>query len=178
MNQIIIQLKPIVVFKSDNLSKLLQSRLVFQFFFSNFKGFTFKIYLNIKVGIGIITNLIVLPPSLLLVQLFRRIKRRHSRISAIKSILKLNNLNKNATNTKIKTNTNKIEKIREIKFPWWFKIFAYMLSFAFAFVSLFFVIIKGIEFGDEKVQKWLTSLLTSFFSSIFLTQPIQVIFLE
>ena len=36
------------------------------------------------------------------------------------------------------------------------------------------MIIKGIEFGDEKVTKWLTSLIVSFLSSILLTQPIQV----
>lgn len=69
---------------------------------------------------------------------------------------------------------DKKKKKGELKFPWWFKIFAYLLSFAFAGVSLFFVIVKGIEFGDEKVQKWLTSLLISFFTSLLLTQPIQV----
>jgi len=68
------------------------------------------------------------------------------------------------------------KKKRELKFPWWCKIFAYLLSFAFAGVSLFFVIVKGIEFGDEIVQKWLTSLLISFFTSLLLTQPLQVTF--
>ena len=69
---------------------------------------------------------------------------------------------------------DKKKKKGEFKFPWWFKIFAYVLSFAFAGVSLFFVIVKGIEFGDEKVQKWLTSLIISFFTSLLLTQPLQV----
>ena len=69
---------------------------------------------------------------------------------------------------------DKKKKKTELKFPWWCKIFAYMLSFSFAAVSLFFTIVKGIEFGDEKVQKWLTSLLISFFTSLLLTQPIQV----
>jgi hypothetical protein len=32
----------------------------------------------------------------------------------------------------------------------------------------------GISFGNEKVQKWVTSLLFSILSSVFLTQPIQV----
>jgi hypothetical protein len=40
---------------------------------------------------------------------------------------------------------------------------------------MFFIIIRGIEFGDLKTQKWLTSILTGFFSSIFLTQPIKII---
>ena len=58
--------------------------------------------------------------------------------------------------------------------PWWCKIIAYLLSFACMFVSIFFIVIKGIEFGDEKVRKWITSLLVSFLTSVLLTQPIQV----
>ena len=124
--------------------------------------------------------MIVFPPTLLLVQLFRRTKRRHTRISKIKQILKENNLQNDQiideegqqpAEAEIQ---DKKKKKSELKFPWWFKIFAYMLSFAFAAVSLFFTIVKGIEFGDEKVQKWLTSLLISFFTSLLLTQPIQV----
>jgi hypothetical protein len=41
-------------------------------------------------------------------------------------------------------------------------------------VSILFIIARGIEFGDLKTQKWLTSILTSFFSSVFLTQPSKV----
>ncbi|CAF4780373.1 unnamed protein product, partial [Rotaria sp. Silwood2] len=40
-------------------------------------------------------------------------------------------------------------------------------------VSILFIIARGIEFGDLKTQKWLTSILTGFFSSILLTQPIK-----
>ena len=126
-------------------------------------------YINItpqQIGIGIITNLIVFPPSLLLVQLFRRINRKQTRISKIRKIL-----NKDLKEKKVSSQT---KKSYELRFPWWFKIFAYLLSMIFAGVSLFFVIIKGIEFGDEKVTKWLTSLIISFLSSILLTQPLQV----
>ena len=115
-----------------------------------------------------------------MVQLFRRSKRRHTRISKIKKILKENNLqnghiiDEEGQEKSEQEMNDKRKKKGELKFPWWFKIFAYLLSFAFAGVSLFFVIVKGIEFGDEKVQKWLTSLLISFFTSLLLTQPIQV----
>jgi hypothetical protein len=124
--------------------------------------------------------LIVFPPTLLLVQFFRRTKRRHTRVSKIKQILKEYNLQDDYITDEETQHQDEHEpkdqnkKKSELKFPWWFKIFAYVLSFSFATVSLFFVIIKGIEFGDEKVQKWLTSLLISFLSSLLLTQPIQV----
>ena len=59
-------------------------------------------------------------------------------------------------------------------FPWWCKIVAYILSFSFAFVCLFFIIIQGISLGDDKVKKWLASMLISVFTSVLITQPIQV----
>ncbi len=43
-------------------------------------------------------------------------------------------------------------------------------------VSCFFIIIKGIVFGDEKCGKWLTSIFASILTSVFLTQPLQVAF--
>ena len=58
--------------------------------------------------------------------------------------------------------------------PWWFKIVAYVLSAILARVSLFFIVVKGISFGDEKCQKWLTSFMVSILASFLITQPIQV----
>jgi hypothetical protein len=127
-----------------------------------------------QVGIGVITNLIIFPPSLLLVQLFRRSKRRTNRITKLRETLEHIKA-KNSSNGKyLEQKEKKKNKKGELKFPWWFKIFAYILSFAFASVSLFFIIVQGITFGDDKVSKWLTSLLISFLTSIFLTQPLQV----
>jgi hypothetical protein len=34
---------------------------------------------------------------------------------------------------------------------------------------------RGIEFGDQKTQQWLTSILSKIFSSILLTQPLKII---
>ncbi len=70
-----------------------------------------------------------------------------------------------------------IEKKKSpITFPWWCLFIAYGLSLLIIGVSMFFIIVRGIEFGDSKTQKWLTSVLTGFFSSILLTQPIKVEF--
>jgi len=66
------------------------------------------------------------------------------------------------------------KKKSSLTFPWWCLFVAYGLSLIFAIISMFFIIARGIQFGDLKTQKWLTSLLTGFFSSIFLIQPIKV----
>ena len=128
-----------------------------------------------QVSVGIITNLIVFPPSLVLVQLFKRSKKRHNRLSKIKKLLEEYNPTRTVNNeNKNRAEKTKTKKLFELKFPWWFKIIAYGLSFILACVCLFFVIMKGIVFGDDKVKKWITSVLISFLSSVLLTQPFQV----
>jgi hypothetical protein len=66
------------------------------------------------------------------------------------------------------------KKQSQLTFPWWCIFIAYGLSFVLSVVSIFFIIVRGIEFGDLKTQKWLTSLISGFFSSILLIQPIKV----
>ena len=74
--------------------------------------------------------------------------------------------------------TTKKSQRRNFTLPWWFKIIGYLLSFALTIVSLFFIIVTGINFGDEKCRKWLTSFLVSILTSVLLTQPIQVALLS
>ena len=145
---------------------------------SSSNGVQIGTYVNLtveQISVGVITSLILFLPSILLVQMFKRIKRRHSRISKISKILNESkpNTNDSNKNEKVEKKTTKNKK-SEFKFPWWFKIFAYILSFAFAAVSLFFVIIKGLVFGNDMVTKWITSIVISFFTSVVLTQPIKV----
>lgn len=202
-----------------------------------------------QIGIGITVNLFVMPPSMLLMLLFTKSKRRVTQAQAIKKKLEKNegyikrqNLNKSLSSfdrissasserermpekssvvgkrrskrsslsikSSGKTQAQSVQSLNQShpsfdqvsfaasdesmseKFvdvdepkkakkpfllPWWCKIFAYMLSFAIVGVSVFFIAIKGIVLGDEKVKEWLTSFVTSVFSSVILTQPIKVI---
>jgi hypothetical protein len=67
------------------------------------------------------------------------------------------------------------KKRSQLTFPWWCLFIAYGLSLILVGLSMVFIIARGIEFGDLKTQKWLTSIITGFFSSIFLTQPIKIV---
>jgi len=144
-----------------------------------------------QLSVGIITNLIVFPPSFLLVQIFKRSKRRYTRLTKMKKLLEEHNPTKNQKDNDEEKRINeenendfeeekKDESIKtknkkyELKFPWWFKFVAYALSFVFATVCLFFVLMKGITFGNETVTKWITSVVISFLTSVLLTQPLQV----
>ncbi|CAF1234712.1 unnamed protein product [Adineta steineri] len=123
-----------------------------------------------QIGIGIMCELFTLVPSLLVVQFFKRIRPRKQISPLREAIYKI------TSPRKITTNDNEIKKKRSsFTFPWWCLFIAYTFSTMIIIVSIFFIIIRGIEFGDAKTQKWLTSVLTGFFSSILFTQPIKIL---
>lgn len=128
-------------------------------------------------------------PNIFIVQFFRRIRSRHQRPSSLRQALYQLNVpmitfvfhtkenficfcdisRKDSSSSAPKRN------LSIITFPWWCLFIAYGLSFSLMMVSIFIIVARGIEYGDLKTQKWLTSILTGFFSSIFLTEPIKVL---
>lgn len=100
-----------------------------------------------------IVEILSLIPSILLVQLFQRIRPYGSRMPS------------EPTKKKMKRTL-----------PWWWIFIAYGLSILLVALSMFFIIARGIQFGDLKSQQWLISILSSLCSSIFFTQPLKVTF--
>ena len=66
------------------------------------------------------------------------------------------------------------KKKKKFSLPWWFIIVGWILLWLATLTSAVFVVFYGISFGDLKTKKWITSLVISFLTSIFLTQPIKV----
>ena len=66
------------------------------------------------------------------------------------------------------------EKKKKFELPWWFRHVGWALLWLTTLVSGAFVVFYAIMFGDVKVKKWITSLLISFITSVFFTQPIKV----
>ncbi|CAF1124640.1 unnamed protein product [Adineta steineri] len=124
-----------------------------------------------QIGIGIMVELFTFIPSLLIVQFFRRIQPRRQIAPIREALYKIQPSRKTSSEDipAIK------KKISSITFPWWCLFIAYGLSMIIIVISIFFIIVRGIEFGDVKTQQWLTSVLTGFFSSVIFTQPIKII---
>ena len=59
------------------------------------------------------------------------------------------------------------------RFPWWLRIVAWILLWAGVLVSFVFVTFYAVQLGDTECRKWMTSMIISFITSIFLTQPIK-----
>ena len=100
--------------------------------------FTFE-----QIIVGMIVELMALLPSLIIVQVFRRTRRRN-------------------------------DTVKTYGLPWWFLVINYTACFLIVSVSIFFIIARGIDFGDDTAQKWLISTASGFLSSILLTQPLKV----
>ena len=122
--------------------------------------------------IGIIVEVLSVVPSILLVQFFRRIRLRQQGISPLCQTL--SHLTQQRKMSISFSNNINSKKKKRLSFPWWCLFIAYGVSLLLFTLSIFFIIVRGIELGDLKTQKWLTSVLTSFFSSILIIEPLKV----
>jgi hypothetical protein len=130
------------------------------------------------VAVAVLTNLILIPASILLIGLFEESRSRISNVTRLKRAIK--NLKGSLFNNKIKMFHQRNAFIYEgycINWskPWWCKIIAYLVAIVFSFVSIFFIIVKAITLGNHKTTKWLiTVILGIIFENILIT-PIQAI---
>ncbi|XP_059507518.1 polycystin-1-like protein 2 [Stegostoma tigrinum] len=58
--------------------------------------------------------------------------------------------------------------------PWWFVYIAWFLVILTSATSAFFTTLYGLSYGKEKSIKWLISMATSLFQSVFILQPVKV----
>lgn len=72
-------------------------------------------------------------------------------------------------------NTKKAKK--KFLFPHWCIYINYLLVAISSLTCGFFCMLYGFQFGKEKSDKWLTSMLVSFFQSIIVIQPFKVLLL-
>ncbi|XP_068242609.1 polycystin-1-like protein 2 [Palaemon carinicauda] len=143
-----------------------------------------------QIGVGMMSNLIVFVPSMVIVMLFRKARPRKLRKSRVQEAVERtretaqskkpsvegkdveNQGNGNVTSeTKILTQK---KKKKSFTLPWWFSIIAWILVWLCLAVSCFFLLMYGIQFGNTKATKWVTSLIISFFSSILFVQPLKI----
>ncbi|KAK7024484.1 hypothetical protein SK128_010796 [Halocaridina rubra] len=142
-----------------------------------------------QIGVGVMSNLIIFIPSLIIVQLFRKARPRTLRKSRVQEALEKtrkipSNKNQTLENETIKrplssvtTSSDAIIKRRKKKstLPWWTRIIAWILVWVCILASITFVYFYGISFGNTKATKWVTSLVISFFSSVLFVQPIKIV---
>lgn len=63
---------------------------------------------------------------------------------------------------------------KKLLLPWWTRIIGHIFCNLLILTAAVFIVFMGIQFGEDKVKRWLASLFISFLTSIILCQPIQV----
>ncbi|GAB6020442.1 polycystic kidney disease 1-like 2 [Chamberlinius hualienensis] len=147
-----------------------------------------------QIGVGLISNLIVFPPSFLIVLFFRKARPRKLRQSRIEQAIQRQKL-KMKSESKLKLTSNdqldidrsedadpetllklkaKYKRKRRCTLPWIFQVVAWILVVLCILASIFFLWSYGITFGNEKTKKWITSLIVSFFASVLITEPLKL----
>ena len=140
------------------------------------------------VMIGIQASLIVIPPSMLVIEIFRHLAPR-------KYINKKKNIEDNGVydaddhddddddDTSLQhQNLQLSEKSKEIKhkkpfmFPHWCKYIAFVVIALASIGSAIFTFFYSLVWGPAKSNEWLGSLFMGIFQSIFVIQPIKAIF--
>ncbi|XP_035210182.1 polycystic kidney disease protein 1-like 2 [Stegodyphus dumicola] len=146
-----------------------------------------------QIGVGIMSNLIIFPPSFLMVFFFRKSRARSLRPSHVNVALEnqyerwrknYGTLNQTEETSKSqKKQQRKVDEEAQLRspskkkrflLPWWCIYISWLLVVASVGCSIFFLWAYGLQFGNVRTTKWLTSLLICFISSILLTEPIKI----
>ena len=126
--------------------------------------------------VGLISNVIIFPPTFLLILLFKKGKKSQKRKNRIdftieklkqNGVINWNNDKGYKRNTDLKNISN--------SWPSYMNSLGWFLSFVCISGGSFMVYAYGITFGNEKTRQWIVSMISSFFASLLISQPIQVL---
>ncbi len=118
--------------------------------------------------IGIQSCIIIVPVNIILVQIFRNLRPEKK-----KSVVEANS-EKNAPEfgPGIKVEN---QNAPQGKLPHYFIFFAYAVCYLASAASIFFTLLYSIQWGKETSTEWVIAIITSFFQSVLLLQPIKVL---
>lgn len=131
----------------------------------------------IDVGIGFISNFIVFPPILLAIYLFKRsrpFKLRKNRIDLGVEKAKEEGKIVVPENAKKRERTSDEEK-RDKSCPSMMLFLGWLVCFICILGGAFIVFSFGLSFGNDKAYQWMVSMISAFFFSVLLTQPLKII---
>ncbi|XP_022801963.1 polycystic kidney disease protein 1-like 2 [Stylophora pistillata] len=148
-----------------------------------------------QIGIGVMSSLVVLPVNLLIVNIFRKARPKDWPILDTKSSDHQSNasgdsyfdgktsgsydLVKEEKEDAGNSDTNKEEKGKKEKkaftLPHVTIYIAYGLIFVASITSAVFTIFYSLTFGEAKSQRWVSSMMISFWQDVIISQPLKVI---
>eukprot|EP00111_Clytia_hemisphaerica_P004036 TCONS_00011552-protein len=151
----------------------------------------FKVNLT-GVMIGIQSSIIIIPPSVIIVEIFRRLKPKKKQKVKEMEVVEIagdesyldkeeneDEMNNSMVFLKNDQNTKKKEKKKESKpfmLPHGFKYVAYFVVFASVSSSATVCFFYSMMWGPRRSNEWLVSMFTGFFQSVIVIQPVKAVF--
>ncbi|CAL1301078.1 unnamed protein product [Larinioides sclopetarius] len=148
-----------------------------------------------QIAVGMLSNLIVFPPSFVMIVLFRKSRARELRPSHVNVALEKQyekwrrtyglSLGRNVSKKTVpevhrsrpsvdeEAHSGKLLK-KKCLLPWWCAYVSWFLVIVSVGSSVFFLWAYGLQFGNIRTGKWLTSMVISFLSSVLLTEPLKI----
>ena len=103
-------------------------------------------------------------------------------LSAGSSQQRLNGSYVNKSNASKNSSVKNVNELnwdkKPFSLPWGFRIIAWVLLIGGCVACGYNVWAYGIQFGDETCKLWITSILVSFLTSTFLSQPLKVVIIH
>jgi hypothetical protein len=66
------------------------------------------------------------------------------------------------------------KKKKKFSLPWYCRHIAWAFLAMNVLIAMTFTLFYGVQFGEIKCRKWITSMMVAFLMSVFITQPIKV----
>ncbi|KAF8772030.1 Polycystic kidney disease protein 1-like 2 [Argiope bruennichi] len=148
-----------------------------------------------QIAVGLMSNLIVFPPSFVMIILFRKSRARELRPSHVNVALekqyekwrKTYGLSMDRKLSKMpatemrrprpsvdeEAHSGRPSK-KKCLLPWWCAHLSWCLVILSVASSVFFLWAYGLQFGNIRTGKWLTSMVISLLSSVLLTEPLKI----
>lgn len=113
--------------------------------------------------IGLQSSIIIVPVNVIIVQIFRNLRPKVEKAAS------------SAEEDQPESESG-AKNPPKGKLPHWFIYIAYALCYLASAASIFFTLLYSIMWGKETSTEWVVAMVTSFFQSVLLLQPIKVMF--
>ncbi|XP_028406520.1 polycystin-1-like isoform X2 [Dendronephthya gigantea] len=141
-----------------------------------------------QLSIAITSSMVVLPANILIVTLFRKAGPKQAKKKAESYTPEEDEESPKTAERKNeevieveespekdkKDKKKKKKKKKKGKYPHWVIYVAYVVVAIASLVSATFTVFYGLTFGEEKSQKWIMTMMISFWQDVLISQPLKV----
>ena len=124
--------------------------------------------------IGLQSSIIIIPVNILLVQIFRNLRpmkgKPNKKQKSDEEAENKKNVPEVLCNIQVENQSLPVGKL-----PHYYIYFAYAVCYLSSAASVFFTLLYSIQWGKETSTEWVIAMVTSFFQSVLLLQPVKVV---